>query len=47
VRRIVNATYEIRKLKEQPGQDIIRYGFGPVTRLMLDNIRFAGLAGGG
>jgi dihydrofolate reductase len=28
---------EIRKLKEQPGQDIIQYGFGPVTRLMLDN----------
>lgn len=32
-----NVVDEIRKLKGQPGQDIIQYGFGPVTRLMLDN----------
>ncbi|GAA3372412.1 dihydrofolate reductase family protein [Streptomyces sannanensis] len=28
---------QVRKLKEQPGGDILQYGFGPVTRLLLDN----------
>jgi dihydrofolate reductase len=28
---------QIRKLKEQPGQNILQYGFGSVTRLLLDN----------
>jgi dihydrofolate reductase len=32
-----NVVDEIRKLKDQPGQDIVQYGFGEVTRLMLDN----------
>jgi dihydrofolate reductase len=28
---------EVAKLKQQPGQDIIMYGFGPVARTLLDN----------
>ncbi|MDJ0343602.1 dihydrofolate reductase family protein [Streptomyces sp. H10-C2] len=28
---------EVRKLKERPGGNILQYGFGPVTRLLLDN----------
>jgi dihydrofolate reductase len=32
-----NVVDEIRKLKDQPGQDIIQFGFGPLTRLLLDN----------
>lgn len=28
---------EIRRLKEQPGENILQYGFGSVTRLLLDN----------
>jgi dihydrofolate reductase len=28
---------EVRKLKEQPGADILQYGFGTVSRLLLDN----------
>jgi dihydrofolate reductase len=28
---------EVTKLKEQPGEDIISYGFGPVARTLLDN----------
>jgi dihydrofolate reductase len=27
----------IARLKEAPGQDIVQYGFGPVTRLMLEH----------
>jgi dihydrofolate reductase len=27
----------VRALKQQPGKDILQYGFGPVTRLLLDN----------
>jgi dihydrofolate reductase len=28
---------QIRQLKEQPGQNILQYGFGSVTRLLLEN----------
>jgi dihydrofolate reductase len=28
---------EIRKLKEQPGQDIVQYGFGSVSTLLMEN----------
>jgi dihydrofolate reductase len=28
---------EVTKLKEQPGDNIISYGFGPVARTLLDN----------
>jgi dihydrofolate reductase len=28
---------EIRQLKEAPGEDIVQYGFGAVTRLMLEH----------
>jgi dihydrofolate reductase len=28
---------EIARLKDAPGQDIVQYGFGPVTRLMLEH----------
>jgi dihydrofolate reductase len=28
---------EVTKLKQQPGANILQYGFGPVTRLLLDN----------
>ncbi|HEV7932430.1 MAG TPA: dihydrofolate reductase family protein [Actinomadura sp.] len=28
---------EIAKLKEEPGQDILQYGFGPVTRTLLEH----------
>lgn len=28
---------EVRKLKEEPGGDILQYGFGSVTRLLLEN----------
>ncbi|MBV9516168.1 MAG: dihydrofolate reductase family protein [Mycobacteriaceae bacterium] len=28
---------EIRKLKEQPGQDIVQYGFGAVSTLLMEN----------
>lgn len=28
---------EIRKLKEQPGQDIVQYGFGTVSTLLMEN----------
>lgn len=28
---------QVKKIKEQPGGDILQYGFGPVTRLLLDN----------
>ncbi len=27
----------LRALKESPGQDVIQYGFGPVSRLMLEH----------
>ncbi|MBA9003943.1 dihydrofolate reductase family protein [Thermomonospora cellulosilytica] len=32
-----NVPEEIARLKEQPGQDILQYGFGPVTRLMIEH----------
>jgi dihydrofolate reductase len=32
-----DAATEIRKLKEQPGQDIVQYGFGAVSTLLLEN----------
>jgi dihydrofolate reductase len=32
-----DAAAEIRKLKEQPGQDIVQYGFGAVSTLLMDN----------
>jgi dihydrofolate reductase len=32
-----DAAAEIRELKEQPGQDIVQYGFGSVSRLMMEN----------
>jgi dihydrofolate reductase len=28
---------QVRKIKDQPGMNILQYGFGPVTRLLLDN----------
>ncbi len=28
---------EIRRLKDQPGRDIVQYGFGPVTFALLEN----------
>jgi dihydrofolate reductase len=28
---------EIRKLKQQPGQDIVQYGFGTVSTLLMEN----------
>ncbi|MBO2447445.1 dihydrofolate reductase family protein [Actinomadura barringtoniae] len=32
-----NVVERIRALKEEPGQDIMQYGFGSVSKLMLDN----------
>ena len=32
-----DAAAEIQKLKEQPGQDIVQYGFGPVSTLLMEN----------
>jgi dihydrofolate reductase len=32
-----DAATEIRKLKEQPGQDIVQDGFGAVSTLLLEN----------
>jgi dihydrofolate reductase len=32
-----DAAAEIRKLKEQPGQDIVQYGFGAVSTLLMEN----------
>jgi dihydrofolate reductase len=32
-----DAVAEIRKLKEQPGQDIVQYGFGAVSTLLMEN----------
>ena len=32
-----NVLQEIRRLKAEPGQDILQFGFGPVSRLLLDN----------
>jgi dihydrofolate reductase len=32
-----DAAAQIRELKEQPGQDIVQYGFGSVSRLMMEN----------
>jgi len=32
-----HAATEIRRLKEQPGQDIVQYGFGAVSTLLLEN----------
>ncbi|GAA4225432.1 dihydrofolate reductase family protein [Actinomadura meridiana] len=31
------AVAEITRLKEQDGQDILQYGFGPVTRTLIDH----------
>src|SRR3954463_9162959 len=31
------AAAEIRELKEQPGQDIVQYGFGAVSTLLMEN----------
>lgn len=32
-----NVVEQVRTIKEQPGGDILQYGFGPVTRLLLDH----------
>src|SRR4051794_14055340 len=32
-----DAAAEIRELKEQPGQDIVQYGFGAVSTLLMEN----------
>jgi dihydrofolate reductase len=32
-----NVVDELRALKEQPGQDIVQYGFGAVSRLLMEN----------
>ena len=32
-----DAAAEIRKLEEQPGQDIVQYGFGAVSALLMEN----------
>lgn len=32
-----DAVAEIRKLKQQPGQDIVQYGFGTVSTLLMKN----------
>jgi len=32
-----DAAAEIRRLKEQPGQDIVQYGFGAVSTLLMEN----------
>ena len=32
-----DVTGAINRLKESPGKDIVQYGFGPVTRLMLEH----------
>lgn len=32
-----DAVAEIGKIKEQPGQDILQYGFGPVSRTLLEH----------
>jgi dihydrofolate reductase len=32
-----DVTERITALKEEPGKDIVQYGFGPVSRLMLEN----------
>ncbi|HEY1276361.1 MAG TPA: dihydrofolate reductase family protein [Thermoleophilaceae bacterium] len=28
---------ELRKLRERPGQDVVQYGFGAVSRLLMEN----------
>ncbi|RFS85076.1 hypothetical protein D0T12_13380 [Actinomadura spongiicola] len=35
--RRADAVAEISKLKERDGQDILQYGFGPVSRTLVDN----------
>lgn len=35
--RRADAVAEITKLKEQEGQDILQYGFGAVSRMLVDN----------
>ena len=32
-----DAAAEIRRLKEQPGQDIVQYGFGAISTLLMEN----------
>ncbi|SEG40759.1 Dihydrofolate reductase [Thermomonospora echinospora] len=32
-----NVVKEIAELKERPGQDILQYGYGPVTRLLIEH----------
>jgi len=32
-----NVVERVRALKEEPGQDIVQYGFGSVSKLLLDN----------
>jgi dihydrofolate reductase len=32
-----NVVDRIRALKQEPGQDILQYGYGPVTRLLIDH----------
>jgi dihydrofolate reductase len=32
-----NAIHEIRRLKEQPGQDIVQYGFGQLSYALLEH----------
>ncbi|MGD9999657.1 MAG: dihydrofolate reductase family protein [Ilumatobacteraceae bacterium] len=32
-----DAADQIRRAKEQPGRDIVQYGFGSVTRLLLEH----------
>ncbi|MFC5752142.1 dihydrofolate reductase family protein [Actinomadura rugatobispora] len=32
-----NVAEEVRRLKEQPGQNILQYGFGSVSRLLVEN----------
>ncbi|MFD0691758.1 dihydrofolate reductase family protein [Actinomadura fibrosa] len=35
--RRAEAAAELAKLKERPGQDILQYGFGPVSRMLVEN----------
>jgi dihydrofolate reductase len=32
-----NVVEKVRRLKEEPGQDILQFGFGPVSKLLLDS----------
>jgi dihydrofolate reductase len=34
-----NVVDEVRRIKEQPGQDILQYGFGSVSQTLLDEVR--------